>query len=87
MYARPNANNNPATIVKVSKIKGTEAFDLLNSIPTRGNVLSIYGDDVVELSLIHISEPTRLLSRSYAVFCLKKKKQEIAEIQTEQKKH
>ena len=26
-----------------------------------------------ELSLIHISEPTRLLSISYAVFCLKKK--------------
>eukprot|EP00658_Telonema_sp_P-2_P081182 TRINITY_DN8255_c0_g1_i2.p1 TRINITY_DN8255_c0_g1~~TRINITY_DN8255_c0_g1_i2.p1 ORF type:complete len:111 (-),score=19.90 TRINITY_DN8255_c0_g1_i2:103-435(-) len=25
------------------------------------------------LSLIHISEPTRLLSISYAVFCLKKK--------------
>src|SRR5674536_357414 len=28
---------------------------------------------VVDLSLIHISEPTRLLSISYAVFCLKKK--------------
>eukprot|EP00658_Telonema_sp_P-2_P063886 TRINITY_DN52715_c0_g1_i1.p1 TRINITY_DN52715_c0_g1~~TRINITY_DN52715_c0_g1_i1.p1 ORF type:complete len:158 (-),score=47.40 TRINITY_DN52715_c0_g1_i1:70-543(-) len=28
------------------------------------------------LSLIHISEPTRLLSISYAVFCLKKKKNE-----------
>src|SRR5678816_4800024 len=28
----------------------------------------------VMLSLIHISEPTRLLSISYAVFCLKKKK-------------
>ena len=27
------------------------------------------------LSLIHISEPTRLLSISYAVFCLKKKRQ------------
>src|SRR5678815_5864038 len=27
----------------------------------------------VVLSLIHISEPTRLLSISYAVFCLKKK--------------
>src|SRR5678816_1551330 len=27
------------------------------------------------LSLIHISEPTRLLSNSYAVFCLKKKSQ------------
>eukprot|EP00658_Telonema_sp_P-2_P054950 TRINITY_DN43706_c0_g1_i1.p1 TRINITY_DN43706_c0_g1~~TRINITY_DN43706_c0_g1_i1.p1 ORF type:complete len:405 (-),score=96.48 TRINITY_DN43706_c0_g1_i1:89-1303(-) len=29
---------------------------------------------VFTLSLIHISEPTRLLSISYAVFCLKKKK-------------
>src|SRR5678815_3139166 len=29
---------------------------------------------VDRLSLIHISEPTRLLSISYAVFCLKKKK-------------
>eukprot|EP00658_Telonema_sp_P-2_P059339 TRINITY_DN48193_c0_g1_i2.p1 TRINITY_DN48193_c0_g1~~TRINITY_DN48193_c0_g1_i2.p1 ORF type:complete len:141 (+),score=34.07 TRINITY_DN48193_c0_g1_i2:92-514(+) len=29
---------------------------------------------IEELSLIHISEPTRLLSISYAVFCLKKKK-------------
>src|SRR5678815_1451067 len=28
---------------------------------------------VLYLSLIHISEPTRLLSISYAVFCLKKK--------------
>src|SRR5678815_4234650 len=28
-------------------------------------------DDIVVLSLIHISEPTRLLSISYAVFCLK----------------
>eukprot|EP00658_Telonema_sp_P-2_P056130 TRINITY_DN44615_c0_g2_i1.p1 TRINITY_DN44615_c0_g2~~TRINITY_DN44615_c0_g2_i1.p1 ORF type:complete len:233 (-),score=52.05 TRINITY_DN44615_c0_g2_i1:1-699(-) len=28
----------------------------------------------LKLSLIHISEPTRLLSISYAVFCLKKKK-------------
>ena len=28
---------------------------------------------VHNLSLIHISEPTRLLSISYAVFCLKKK--------------
>ena len=31
-------------------------------------------DIVLHLSLIHISEPTRLLSNSYAVFCLKKKK-------------
>ena len=31
---------------------------------------------VLPLSLIHISEPTRLLSISYAVFCLKKKKKQ-----------
>src|SRR5678815_5220124 len=30
-------------------------------------------ENVLGLSLIHISEPTRLLSISYAVFCLKKK--------------
>src|SRR5450756_2853132 len=31
-------------------------------------------DCVIDLSLIHISEPTRLGMISYAVFCLKKKK-------------
>src|SRR5678816_2190611 len=31
------------------------------------------GTSELNLSLIHISEPTRLLSISYAVFCLKKK--------------
>ena len=31
-------------------------------------------EKVYELSLIHISEPTRLRRISYAVFCLKKKK-------------
>src|SRR5678815_1356173 len=31
-------------------------------------------DILEDMSLIHISEPTRLLSISYAVFCLKKKK-------------
>src|SRR5450759_5501042 len=30
--------------------------------------------ELMELSLIHISEPTRLGMISYAVFCLKKKK-------------
>eukprot|EP00658_Telonema_sp_P-2_P005361 TRINITY_DN12004_c0_g1_i2.p2 TRINITY_DN12004_c0_g1~~TRINITY_DN12004_c0_g1_i2.p2 ORF type:complete len:119 (-),score=33.09 TRINITY_DN12004_c0_g1_i2:51-407(-) len=34
---------------------------------------------VLKLSLIHISEPTRLLSISYAVFCLKKKKKNISQ--------
>src|SRR5665213_4142347 len=35
-----------------------------------------YPDTVVALSLIHISEPTRQAEISYAVFCLKKKKQQ-----------
>ena len=34
---------------------------------------TLKGLTVFYLSLIHISEPTRLLSISYAVFCLKKK--------------
>eukprot|EP00658_Telonema_sp_P-2_P002742 TRINITY_DN1101_c0_g1_i7.p1 TRINITY_DN1101_c0_g1~~TRINITY_DN1101_c0_g1_i7.p1 ORF type:complete len:103 (-),score=26.26 TRINITY_DN1101_c0_g1_i7:71-379(-) len=38
----------------------------------------------IDLSLIHISEPTRLLSISYAVFCLKKKKKKIIKKQVDQ---
>ena len=40
-----------------------------NDSVERTDLISVLG-----LSLIHISEPTRLLSNSYAVFCLKKKK-------------
>eukprot|EP00658_Telonema_sp_P-2_P060825 TRINITY_DN49635_c0_g1_i2.p1 TRINITY_DN49635_c0_g1~~TRINITY_DN49635_c0_g1_i2.p1 ORF type:complete len:142 (+),score=28.63 TRINITY_DN49635_c0_g1_i2:68-493(+) len=36
--------------------------------------MGVFTLPVIRLSLIHISEPTRLLSISYAVFCLKKKK-------------
>ena len=40
--------------------------------------MGVWGDHHIprlELSLIHISEPTRQEAISYAVFCLKKKKQ------------
>src|SRR5450756_2676376 len=37
-------------------------------------VFPIYAGQYQQLSLIHISEPTRLGMISYAVFCLKKKK-------------
>eukprot|EP00658_Telonema_sp_P-2_P063854 TRINITY_DN52687_c0_g1_i1.p1 TRINITY_DN52687_c0_g1~~TRINITY_DN52687_c0_g1_i1.p1 ORF type:complete len:125 (-),score=37.12 TRINITY_DN52687_c0_g1_i1:30-404(-) len=43
----------------------TNAYQLLTAVSVR--IPRKY------LSLIHISEPTRLLSISYAVFCLKKK--------------
>src|SRR5678815_5582869 len=36
-----------------------------------GGAVAATFDTVTHLSLIHISEPTRLLSISYAVFCLK----------------
>src|SRR5674536_353302 len=49
--------------------EGTQRFDA----ETR-KMLEKQGVTVLTLSLIHISEPTRLLSISYAVFCLKKKK-------------
>ena len=42
-------------------------YDILNSYKVGESV------KVDILSLIHISEPTRLLSISYAVFCLQKK--------------
>ena len=48
VIAQPNARSNAVTNVSVSVIKGTQAFNQLNSSPTRGNVLSISrtGDDV-----------------------------------------
>ena len=42
---------------------------------------------VYTLSLIHISEPTRLLSISYAVFCLKKKTQRTKKHRTYMHRH
>src|SRR5665254_11250 len=41
---------------------------------TGNNDFGFPNNEITDLSLIHISEPTRLLSISYAVFCLKKKK-------------
>ena len=47
-----------------------------------------YLDDMpYDLSLIHISEPTRLGMISYAVFCLKKKKQNNKLIKNKKKKN
>eukprot|EP00658_Telonema_sp_P-2_P008821 TRINITY_DN13336_c0_g1_i1.p1 TRINITY_DN13336_c0_g1~~TRINITY_DN13336_c0_g1_i1.p1 ORF type:complete len:122 (+),score=33.88 TRINITY_DN13336_c0_g1_i1:95-460(+) len=43
-------------------------------VPVRDRRVAPVGPTAQCLSLIHISEPTRLLSISYAVFCLKKKK-------------
>ena len=51
--------------------------------PTRAELLTgkFFVRSGVNLSLIHISEPTRLRRISYAVFCLKKKKKKKKKIQ------
>ena len=46
----------------------------VNFTPFSGSHATAHHVASLYLSLIHISEPTRLLSISYAVFCLKKKK-------------
>ena len=58
------------TPVAASTIKGSE---IQKKIGTQDITMTLVNTPSV-LSLIHISEPTRLLSISYAVFCLKKKK-------------
>src|SRR5678815_3437670 len=78
------ANAQAKEEAKKKAIQGAQdqAFLARISDPSKGplqpaEVLQIYGPDrgpaIYKLSLIHISEPTSLLSISYAAFCLKKK--------------
>src|SRR5678816_4250692 len=75
------ANNVPALISYVDRDQryrfSNRTYDAWFGIPHEemiGRTVSeVFGEDAYALSLIHISEPTRLLSISYAVFCLKKK--------------
>ena len=58
---------------KLLSIYFTAGYPSLNDTEEIIVKLEESGVDMIELSLIHISEPTRLLAISYAVFCLKKK--------------
>ena len=62
-------NNKPTEVSKVNLQK----FKNQTSRSFNNKSQEVLKEDS-NLSLIHISEPTRLLSISYAVFCLKKKK-------------
>ena len=53
--------------------KLVDISEMLKSKGAKTAAVAMDEEDLI-LSLIHISEPTRLLSISYAVFCLKKKK-------------
>eukprot|EP00658_Telonema_sp_P-2_P078724 TRINITY_DN7441_c0_g1_i3.p1 TRINITY_DN7441_c0_g1~~TRINITY_DN7441_c0_g1_i3.p1 ORF type:complete len:301 (+),score=90.61 TRINITY_DN7441_c0_g1_i3:180-1082(+) len=59
------------------QVSGLPSTPPVNRAPSPNPL--VIGTQVI-LSLIHISEPTRLLSISYAVFCLKKKKKKIQKI-------
>src|SRR5678815_5688689 len=53
----------------ISKYKGTDAANLAQLYAGESYLLLNDNANAIKLSLIHISEPTRLLSISYAVFC------------------
>src|SRR5450756_1915638 len=55
----------------IEGVVGERALVAAFAFPNEGQLVAAMG---LELSLIHISEPTRLGMISYAVFCLKKKK-------------
>ena len=79
------ACNLPSDVFKALKDKtDTEPYPLAkktlevlidNADLAKDNMMPICQDTGMALSLIHISEPTRQAEISYAVFCLKKKKQ------------
>src|SRR5678815_5968538 len=67
-YDRGKGDAVPSTNNGSLELNSTDGFD--ESCGSGRN------QSCIQLSLIHISEPTRLLSISYAVFCLKKKKKQ-----------
>ena len=77
-YGNVSINETPAEagVVIIAKVNGIEVGNVTTAAAgTYGGPGTFDRRLVVNLSLIHISEPTRLLSISYAVFCLKKKTQ------------
>ena len=56
------------------RLKGALRLMSVENLST-GIEASASGESLNNLSLIHISEPTRPLYISYAVFCLKKKRE------------
>src|SRR5450756_1223158 len=61
------------TAISVSNHGGNNLDGTPATIRMLPDIARAVGDQVEVLSLIHISEPTRLGMISYAVFCLKKK--------------
>ena len=78
LTAKDNASDDIKRVKKsLEKLARTKDIKINVSAPKLAEIKRSIGNirdkSVRVLSLIHISEPTRLLSISYAVFCLKKK--------------
>eukprot|EP00658_Telonema_sp_P-2_P011393 TRINITY_DN14336_c0_g1_i1.p1 TRINITY_DN14336_c0_g1~~TRINITY_DN14336_c0_g1_i1.p1 ORF type:complete len:316 (-),score=60.07 TRINITY_DN14336_c0_g1_i1:52-999(-) len=70
----PNLNLPPEFETKIEHPSVSEAAATPEAPVANTTQRRMVWGETEDLSLIHISEPTRLLSISYAVFCLKKKK-------------
>ena len=66
--------NTTSAIVLISVDSATDTSKVSTKLTKLEDVKTVYEITGQYLSLIHISEPTRLALISYAVFCLKKKK-------------
>eukprot|EP00825_Cyclidium_porcatum_P046697 TRINITY_DN7416_c0_g1_i2.p1 TRINITY_DN7416_c0_g1~~TRINITY_DN7416_c0_g1_i2.p1 ORF type:complete len:241 (+),score=62.17 TRINITY_DN7416_c0_g1_i2:213-935(+) len=71
--AKPHTN---ATLQQQDKSNKKEAQSQEKSPQQSQKLIKGKAQSILQLSLIHISEPTRLGMISYAVFCLKKKKKQ-----------
>ena len=69
-----NTNNIRIALVQVKQNENATITRAINKNELKFNIYDDNGFMNYDLSLIHISEPTRQAEISYAVFCLKKKK-------------
>src|SRR5665648_1283779 len=69
-----SVNLTPAKQNLEKLMSAIEAEGLTNKVVVMIGGAAVKKEDADKISLIHISEPTRLGMISYAVFCLKKKK-------------
>eukprot|EP00825_Cyclidium_porcatum_P006602 TRINITY_DN13295_c0_g1_i3.p2 TRINITY_DN13295_c0_g1~~TRINITY_DN13295_c0_g1_i3.p2 ORF type:complete len:142 (-),score=23.95 TRINITY_DN13295_c0_g1_i3:60-485(-) len=67
---------------RIQEIKITIPWKAIQTQPVKLEISGV--NIVISLSLIHISEPTRLGMISYAVFCLKKKKKSSSRLQNQE---
>ena len=83
VIGRNNEVNSSVNAYNITNVRNITFFDIISywyvKIIFTMFVCELSCTKPIDLSLIHISEPTRLGMISYAVFCLKKKKNKLNE--------